>query len=462
MAYATVTVEQFGGLDFIRDPAEIGLNGATNHINVDLDRPGRIRSRDGTSAVTAAAANAQTAMAYYKDAASNEFVVTAEGGAPLLVPYSLPGGAAGATQAATVTSNNAFARFGDPANTRLYVAAGTLYRFDGAAWGAVGAAPISPTMAAVTANDNRLIISDGATLWWSDAGAPETFTAGNFVTLWPGDGERITGIVRWRDKVFVFKQSRFAVFTGTSTASNGAPVFNYYSVDAGRGSYAPGMAVAGEEGVYFMDASGVYVTTGDGPRYISHPLEPFESGTFAGTELVYHNRRLYVLVPISSATYVFDPLAGAWMLWAFGAGAACSVPVSSASQALHFGDVASKKVARFTEGAIADMGVAIPWSYTSGYGDVGSPARKVHVKTTVQGTGTITHQLLTIGGRAGDVVDPGAVMTLGIAGAIGEATRRRAARGSLFAHKLSGTTGGVTATAVTRLTSSVEMGGGDV
>lgn len=55
MTLVPVAVEQFQGINLVDDPEEVGLGGAIDMLNVDLDKRGRVRSRDGFSKITAAA-----------------------------------------------------------------------------------------------------------------------------------------------------------------------------------------------------------------------------------------------------------------------------------------------------------------------------------------------------------------------------------------------------------------------
>jgi hypothetical protein len=68
---------------------------------------------------------------------------------------------------------------------------------------------------------------------FSDAGAPETYSANNYVHLIPGDGEEIIGVCTFGNQLFVFKESKIFVFYGTATDSTGNPVFNYRTVVVG-------------------------------------------------------------------------------------------------------------------------------------------------------------------------------------------------------------------------------------
>jgi hypothetical protein len=483
LSYLPVAVDEFGGLNVIDDPQEIGLSQATALLNIDFSQPGRVRTRDGWALLsTSAAANAIQGLAYYKTSGT-EYIVVADGAT--IYPFDLSTGAVGTTEIAAsfAGGNNGFARFGTPASSRLYAASGGLHRFEISSWTTVASPTPFTTYVAVTANDNRLAIAantvvasgvDGERVWFSDVGDPETFGANNYVRLWPGDGEPITALARWRDKLFAFKQSKFAVFTGTSTLSDGTPVFNYYAVDAGQGAN-PGAVVAGDDGLYFANNSGVYVTAGGPPTYISRPLEPWiRAGSFTGLPslsmanltLAYYARQLFVTDRTNQTTLVFDTVRKTWSVWQLSATAAFAVPASSSSGGLYFGASSSKKVARFSSASTADNGSAISWSYTTGYSDIGGYFRGAQVKaaerktlrmTDIYGSGTLTHQVLALNGRPNDVADAGGSVTLGTAPAVARGRRRRATRGTYFAHKLSGS--GVAS--VSKLTHWVTSPGSD-
>lgn len=447
MAESPFVIDKFAGLNLFDDPQEVGPSTAIDLLNVDLDQRGRVRNRDGSTALTAAAANPHTQSLHATTAGAAEEIISRVSNT--LTPYNLSTGVVGVTQViAGPTSNNSFTNIGIPGGVRTYIAAGTLYRYSAAGFLAIGAAPISPTLVASTANDNRLVISDGTDkLSFSDAGDPETFGANNFVRLWPGDGETMTGLVRWRDLLFAFKQTRFAVFTGTSVDSSGNPVFNYRAVDAGRGAYAAGMAVAGEEGVYFADSTGVYLTAGDTPRYISGPLEPWlKAGSFGslpafsltgGVTLVYHERRLYVTYTnnASSATLVYDPVMDAWFVWQLGAVSIASVPRTYVGRGLYFGEFTSKKIAKIDTSVATDQGSAVSWSWTSAPYDLGYPGQvKITMESRVWGLGSVTVRVANDYGA----FDTGSALTLGTSPTVADAWQQIDREGTLWQHKLSG------------------------
>jgi hypothetical protein len=461
--YISIPFERFPALNLFEDAEELGPAGAVVVSNVAFDRADSFRTRDGSSAVSAAAATGQFAsMAYYKDASGVEWIVAVDVGVGAR-PIKLSDGSFGTTGVGG-QSNNAYARFGDPSNTVLYVASsatGTstspLQRYNGSTWASL-VAPIQPSLAAVTASDNRLVIAAGDSphrVQFSDAGAPESWgTGANHVDLWPGDGEVIRALVRYRNDLLAFKQTKFAVFTGVGTEPDGSPEFVYHGIDAGAGVFTDGMAVAGNEGVYFATATGIYLTTGGPPAYISRPLEPWlVAGSYTGlpafslsaATMAYHDRRLYIFYPngASSTTLVYDPAAQTWSVWQMGALNGCSVPASSSRRGLYFSDNTSKKLAKLDPATTTDQGAAIAWSYQSGYyAPPGAGGRRVKLRgSSVWGTATnpVTLQVLTQGGRVADVADPGGTVTLGASPTVAEGKRRRSTRGVLFAHKLSGT-----------------------
>lgn len=117
-------------------------------------------------------------------------------------------------------------------------------------------------------------------VYFSAAGDPETWTSTNYVQLTPGDGEDIVAMASWRDMLFVFKRTKFFVFSAPSTDASGNPVFNYREVRAGVGPSLAAGVLPMPDALYFLDPSyGLYATTGGDPRCVSNEVK----GWFAGT-----------------------------------------------------------------------------------------------------------------------------------------------------------------------------------
>jgi hypothetical protein len=230
--------------------------------------------------------------------------------------------------------------------------------------------------------------------------------------------------------------------------------------------------VSGDEGVYFCDGRTIWVTTGGVPTRISYPIERFLlsettlGGSTVGTAapvLGYADGRLYVTCSTATGslgrlTLVYDPKVNAWMMFTYQTGTlgngyvialhrAASAPPTT--YCFDGGGGVNPKLFSLVPGATADDAAAIPWSYTTGYSSAGgyfrqrivsSGVRKKHFKTDILGTATnaVTHQVLALNARANDVADTGGTVTLG-SSATARGSRRRGARGTHFAQKLSGT-----------------------
>jgi hypothetical protein len=256
MPYSPFPVERFGGLNLVADPEEVGAQGAVDLLNVDLDQQGRVRSRDGYDNFTASAAAAavQTVAPYYKTDGTRQ--VLASTSSPFYIAYSTAGAVIASQGLAGGITEADFTRFGGPTAEVSYASCWQtvptltqpVYKWSGSAWSAatgcrLGGAGDYPFSLEVHATDNRLVgafpTSGASRVGFSGAGTPETWSANDYVDLTPGDGERITALVSWREMTFAFKETKFFVFTGTSTAGDGTAIFNYRPVTSGVPTTGP-------------------------------------------------------------------------------------------------------------------------------------------------------------------------------------------------------------------------------
>lgn len=451
MATSPFLVERFGGLNLIQDPEEAGALNAVALSNVDLDQLGRVRTRPGYSLVgSAASTDVPRIMAFYSYVTS-EYLVAATTLGSTVTQYNLSSGSSTSTTTAIVTSNNAFVRWGGVANTSLILAdfgTSNIQKLSNSTW-TTHAIGNGSEFLTITPNDDRLVAAGtSSNVAFSDPGDPTTFGVNNFVQIHPGDGEEIKAAVTWRDYVFVFKQSKFFVFYGTSTDADGNPIFNYRLAGTGHGVTARGMAVAGDEGVYFADKDGVYLTTGDSQRYISRAIEPWlQAGAYTGlpsfnlgsespsgyaaTSMTYYQRRLYITN--NGTTLVYDPQLDSWFVWSLGADGACTVPPGYTASGVVLAIGSSKRLARLT--GTTDNGSAISWSYTSGlYDPSGKNCVAVSLESALWGTGTATLQVANDHGA----VDTGSVVTLGTSPAVIQGWQQIDREGVFWQHKLSG------------------------
>lgn len=352
-------VQQFGGWRPNADPLEIGWSAATDLLNVDLDRRGRLNARSKL---------VDTGL-YFGSGASQHFGpipsrtaiynVTSTGGTATLEYVSNLGSTGAATSASgtwSATYAHDYAWLGTPAATQLFITSSTTPFSSSAArlrvftvGGSVANASTTtyPYFCETVPLSNRLAIAyftgaadapggangSPSTVFFSDAGAPETFTSTNYVHLAPGDGEVITGMCAYRDFLLVFKETKFFVFYGESTDETGGPVFNYRTVKipVGRvvatdGATYPTInryrCAAGQKGVYFATTKGIYVTDGGLPVSVSDEdlggLFDYDATYAYSTpiELSHHvaaaNGRVFVG---ALSTLVYDEVGGYWLKW---------------------------------------------------------------------------------------------------------------------------------------------------
>lgn len=456
-------VQRFAGLDLINDPQEVGAASAVDMLNMDLDRRGRLRTRDGYTNFTASVVGAvvKDIEPYYTIGGTKQLVVGTVGN---YYVYDTAGAQVGNALGSTIPR---MVRWGSPTAEYVIVVApsggGTTLRYwDGATWTASAGPGISTAYGGfgVSPIDNRLLIAGGGTateasrVRFSNAGDPFTWTATDFVDITPGDGEQITAIVPFRDVVIVFKETKFAVFYSTSIDATGAPIFNYRMVDAGVGCVGPFAFCADATGVYFMDRKGVYRTTGSDPAPVSAALQPLWFGDvpeaysgsalatqyLSNTVLESFQGRVHCAVTTGASTtndrlLVFDPITNDWIVWNVPAASMASFRVSN-DEELMFGYASGlTHVGRLAPAYTTDAATAISFSYQSGWYDLGVPGQeKVLRRSMLTGTGTITLSRF----RDYQTSDTNAAaVTLGAS--LATEPHPKSWRGTLLSHKLSGT-----------------------
>lgn len=415
-------IERFGGLDLRLDPGEAGADTAIDLMNVVLE-PGVVRTRDGL--VQYAQGSDATALhGYCADypADTNK----------ILCQYAATGCSVavvtGNTNPPSVVTSKAFASgskitayqaIGTPTASSVYVAndAREVIKYDGTTLTSLGTVG---RLLALSPTDNRLVVadvgaSDQSKVKFSDPGAPETFSANNYVILTPGDGETIQAVATWREFVFVFKRSRFFVFYGQSVDATGQPIFNYRTVD-GIGAISTGSnngVAATDDGVYFTSDDGVYRTTGGVAQKVSMPLDPwFRNDVLPGVNgspyfqaglrpslsmepvMVSHEDSILVWPsPNWQNLWVLNRLSGQWTAWDFG-----NVTVDGmASLRNTSGGVGHRLIVSQATGTSPKYGTLLsltPGSgnlgqsrYQTGFMDFGDPSAKTIRECLIDGAG---------------------------------------------------------------------------
>lgn len=482
MAYKVVEMPGFGGLN-LRDEADrVGASGAIDLLNVDLDKRGAVRTRPGHetwAAPTGTESYGSPLGTYLRSGGhyniiggsdTNAYAYALDEAGALVVRSASFGGAGNVVDQAAI--------IGTPSSQRVYVGGRTsvasnlgltVQRFNGSAWTAPGTLPAARCLGVQSA-DNRLVgactgasagpggaTSSSSHVWFSNAGDPETWGANDYVQLTPGDGQDITGVVSWRDQLFVFKNSKFFVFWGNSIDADGESVFNYRTVDAGVGANQAGCAVAARDGVYFLDRAGVYRTTGGPPEKVSERIDAWfqnktssfytgavnSASTIAG-RIATANEKLLVTVQDASSytSFVLDLPTGEWLRWSFpGAWASAGV--------IRIGDIkylanGLGPVSRIKEGLTTDTGTAITARYRSGFYTIGnSVSQEVTIpETIIEGIGAPSFSLARDFGSVPTTAGGAkATVTLGTSPAYAQGRHSKAQSGRRFSYQIESTSG---------------------
>lgn len=466
MTLSPVPVESFGGLDLISDPGTVGWSGAIDMCDVEFDHPGILRSRDLFSTFATTTLTAPNVVGW----GTTGYIVSTAAAVHLYNGGSLVGTAVAPCQYYTGTvqpigtASASYLYMADLANTQAVRRLTTA--------GVISAPAGMPVCAYLgrTSSDNRLVAANittiptgasstasGSLVHFSDAGAPETWGANNWVLLDPGDGESITGMTTWNNELYVFKQTKFFIFGPTSTDGTGNPIFNYRAVRGvtGASSLPP---IAAQDGVYFQGVNAkqqlsVFRTRGDIPEEIGRPISPAlldatvpDYFTPGGLSLVWDicyamgKVRLLVsdLTPTKSYIFSFDPETNGWTLAQVPAGTRSItgyglgndyfvVAGLGANAKVHYLDLANTTT--------DTLRTPTPL-YRSGFSDLGTPDEKRVHSWRVSGSGSPTLTLSTDFGS----LETGAALTLGTSPAVAEAVRRYAPRGRRFSYQVSGTT----------------------
>ena len=423
MTYTPAPFDTFGlGLN-LRDKADAVQSGeAIDALNVVFTERGAVRQRDGYTAFTDSALTNPVASlhAHYRAGASAQLLA----GCGTRLEALATDGTVVASATGLTDGTWDFVRFGTPNSEVSYAGQGnqTLRSWDGSIWAAVASTPQAGALA-VMAESNRIVAgrfntttggptggagtSSPSHVYFSDAGSATAWTTNNFVQLTPGDGEKVQGIIAWREFVFVFKETKFFVFYGESVASDGTPIFDYRTVDTGVGLASPRALAANETGVYFLDRTGVYLTTGGEPALLSSPIDPiFKGGSsdyYLGGELdqpditncamTAHDNHIYLAftseASVNNRTLVYHTSYDWWSLWDVPASCLCSFKVSAAPE-LFFGYASgSNDVGRHNSTYTNDDGTAITSRWRSGWFDYGQPEQKTIRESKLWGAGKV-------------------------------------------------------------------------
>lgn len=353
MTYVPVDVPAFGGLD-LRDPED--ATGSPDCLNVFERQPGKLSCRAGLGSVVGSTNLGSTPTGLVARSASGlacGFGTTVRTFTTAGVTTASTTGLTDGTWSSVAIGGNAYFANGynyilkAGASHTSGLAAATTKSAGAATFANVGVKMPKPLYVARQPKDNRLVAAgflsadgpngittvtlgdgttasiDESTVFFSQPDNPQWWDETDWVMLDRGDGETILAADSFGDQLFIVKKTKFFVFYGNSTDTDGGTVFNYRKVDSPSGIVD---VVSHKSGLYLLTDNGVYVTTGGPPVLVSQEVSPgFQDGTLQGRSggasftfgpLVFFS----VSYSTSNATghwLVFDTESRKWWLWKY-------------------------------------------------------------------------------------------------------------------------------------------------
>lgn len=215
------------------------------------------------------------------------------------------------------------------------------------------------------------------------------------------------GIVAWERYLFVFKETKFFRFYGTSTSGT-TTLFNYEGITDGVGLVSSRALTAGRDGVYFMGRDGVYRTTGSRAELVSSVLDPFFAGlqpdffvssplnlgSLTSCAMTFHREQIYLAVPTGTSStnnrvLVYDPRYNYWTLYDIPAGAMATFRPSTSQDLMFAYAAGTNDVGRHATSLTTDAGTAITSRWSAGWWDLGTRRRKTIRESLLWGKGKI-------------------------------------------------------------------------
>lgn len=467
MPYSPFTIDNFPGLQ-LADP--IGNPGASAISNVDLDRPGQIRTRPGRKYHTSSDSSTFSGNPPFR-------LVYIPGLQQVLATNSLLAGgntlAAYSTTGSTVTTGTLSADTGPPTDIAAFgtaaqgsiaytISLNGISRWNGTTLTNVGTTTTPRGgFLATWARQARLVAAysainsgpENSRVHFSAAGDPETWGANDYVDVEPHNGETITGVQALGNAIVVFKQTRAYIFYGVSIDSDGGAIFDYRAVNLGDEvypySHSTGYLVSGKmsadnDFVYFLASRGVYrMSEGGNPSLISAPITPiFEDAATYGTFsfVTVTPDRVYV-GGSTSYTLVLEKSTGQWTMYGFAAQSILPLqPNGNIPREAWM--MCGSRLVELDTATTTDLGASLTWSYTSNFDDLGAAGQvKIAPESQLVGSGTATMQVATSGGASSSsgAFDTGSALTLGTAPAMAAIWQSIDREGTLWQFKLSGT-----------------------
>lgn len=447
--YVLAPIDKFEGLNLRDQPHGAGSLDLLNTTFTDL---GAVRSRDGMQEWSAAAHDAVALIPHISGAGVRELLVLRRTNSTDLELKALDNtgaviagaGWTNALAALTMASPLCFAKLSAPtiAPTTYITGPGWARKYGSVAGyatptcttinaltGATTAGQAYPrgALACAWGNEERLLFggfdtslgpgsltTDPDTIWATEPGQPEQFKDSANFKVGAGDGEKLMGIVAWRDLIFIFKETRFWVLSAIQPQSDSSVRFIRRVVATGVGAAGRFAIAVARDGVYFMGRRGLYKTTGGDPQLVSGIVEPlwgasplpiFYSGgaigdlttpvlqTF-GEQLLLSFRSTLNLAGGLDRTLVYDLRYGWYSLWDCSHQAMCSFRASDGVEYL-IGEPSNlvagtgQKLRRLVMSSVGDAGNPFKSFYFGGFRTYGQERTVRARQIAVWGLGSI-------------------------------------------------------------------------
>lgn len=364
----TTTTSNFqGGLNLNADPFQLGKNETSDCLNVDLDPLGGFAQREGSSTYAYDADalwdwfNNGVMWSYVSPDGSVSQVMIQNRNTPQVISGGVGVDITMSTSPTTLSDDMQGAMFAcvfrSPANYEFancyiqrnaqYVPikydGGTGYRMTDAvgAWSEDFAAPTTdkmPLAKYITAHRNYVFVASTlesgtqhtSRIRFSHPGTAEAWRELDYIDVDPADGDQITGLASWNDRLLIFKNNAIFMLQGYD-----ADTWEVVNISRSLGIPWQGACAIADDGVYFCSwPEGVYFFDGHRLHDIFLNLRPIMTdGTVwpIYSDMIHLNwvkQRLWMSVPTTQTNttlgynLVYDPAlqgrhGGAWTRYNF-------------------------------------------------------------------------------------------------------------------------------------------------
>lgn len=327
-------IPYFDGIDTTSDPASSAPDGMSEEsspdtLNTVFDIVQSCQTRKGyTKLLTTSLTNFIGGMYPFYQSNGTKQLIYASGNQ--LYKYDNAGGSTALTGTpATFTSNQQWSF--DELLDNVYAGNGTdpLIVYNGTSY-SIANAGITPQYVKIHKNRTYCANKNSSTLYFSDAGVPNSFPANNFIQINTNDGQNITGISEILDNLIIFKDESVWILTGEPLgAGNTTTIGNLQLRQANSpvGCSAFRTIQKVQQTLFFMHHSGLYALQNYSVQLISPYLQAtFQNGMnpgFIGLSWGLYNsleNKYLVGYPSSTATtpdsvICYDVKSSQYSLW---------------------------------------------------------------------------------------------------------------------------------------------------